>query len=100
MHTGCSCPNCVGIILSDYYVTAPWLFEERQWTDNRQGKPRRIALIRSVWHLSQDSELAYQIHTVWHGQRSVSYEAARNSRRKHPLQTGEGTTQESLSLLD
>jgi len=73
---------------------------ERQWTDNRQGKPRRIVLIRSVWHLSRDSELAYQIHTIWHGQRSVAYAAARYRSRVHPEETGAGTTQEGLSFLD
>jgi hypothetical protein len=70
------------------------------WTDNRQRKSGRIVLIRSVWQLSRDSELAYQIHTIWHGQRSVAYAAARNSRRTHPSQTGWGTAQESLSLID
>ena len=70
------------------------------WTDNRQGKSRRIALICDAWHLSRDSELAYQISMIWHGQRSVAYAAAGNSHRTHPSQTGWGTTQESLSLLD
>ncbi len=70
------------------------------WTDNRQGKPRRIALIRSVWHLSRDSELLTIIHTAWFNQRSVAHAAARNSYRTHRRRTGQGTTQESLSLID
>ena len=82
----------------DWHYTSPYLGEA--WTDNRQGKSRRIVLIRSVWHLSRDSELAYQIHTIWHGQRSVAYAAAWNRRLGHPEETGVGTTQEDLSFLD
>jgi len=99
----CSCGPCLNYPTCSHYGGAfynplpPW---ERQWTENRQDKPRRIVLIRSVWHLPYDSEMAYQIHTIWHGQRSVAYAAAVNRNRNNPRRTGRGTTQESLSLLD
>ena len=91
----CYCPTCYPL----HDVSLMWPLE-RQWTDNRQGKSRRISLIRSAWHLSRDHELPYRIHTIYCGQRSVAYAAAWNLRLEHPLQTGQGTTQETLSLLD
>jgi len=91
----CYCPSC--FLLHD--VSLMWPPGEA-WTENRQGKSRRIALIRDAWHLSRDHELLTPIHTAWFNQRSVAHAAAMNLRRSHPRQTGRGSTQGTLNLLD
>ncbi len=44
--------------------------------DDRKSKPRRIRMIRDVWHLSRDSELVSMIHSCWYDQRSIAFEAS------------------------
>ncbi len=82
----------------DWHYTSPYLGEA--WTDNRQGKPRRIRLIVDAWHLSRDSELGSQIHTIWHDQRSIAHAVWRNHRFNTHDVTGAGSAQQSLSFLD
>jgi len=92
----CSCPTCYPL----HDVALMWPYTGEAWTDNRQGKPRRIRLIRDAWHLSRDHELLTTIHTAWFDQLSVAHAAVMNRRRKHPRQTGRFTTQGTLNLLD
>lgn len=92
----CSCPTCYPL----HDMALMWPYTGEAWTDNRQDKPRRIALIRSVWHLSKDHELLTTIHTAWFNQRSVAHAAAMNLRHNYPRQTGLDSAQETLNLLD
>jgi len=82
----------------DWHYTSPYLGEA--WTDNRQGKPRRIVLIRCAWHLSRDSDLATLIHTTFFDQASIRFDVWRNSRMTDPDQTGLDSEQEALSFID
>lgn len=75
-------------------------FLERQGRKTDKGKSRRIALIRDVWLLPRDSELAYAIHSIYFGQRSIYHEAARNRNLDSHSVTGSGSTQTRLSLID
>ncbi len=103
----CSCTRvpCRHFWLHSCYYNS---YLERQWSENRQGKSRRrAAIISDVWHLSRDSDLPDRvrwllhqlIHTTYVNQISISFEISR-ARSLEPSKTGDGTTQESLSLID
>ena len=89
----------MGIPRSEYYITSPY-YNGEAW---RQGKPdlrkpRRIALIRSVWqHVRDYEDWIYPIHSIACGQSSVEHGFHQLRRWGDRLPE---TTQDRLSLMD
>lgn len=75
----CSCPSCVGIPRSEYYLTSPYYNGEAWHRDTPKRKPRRIVLISAAWqHVRDYEDWVYPIHTLDHHQRMVRILADRN----------------------
>ena len=98
MHRDCSCPSCVGIPRSEYYLTSPYYNGEAWHRDIPKRKPRRLALIRDAWqHVRDHEDWIYPIHTIAHEQEMLRLDFYHLRRwGEMPSETEQG----SLRLLD
>ena len=93
----CSCPSCVGIPRSEYYLTSPYYNGEAWHRDTPKRKPRRIVLISAAWqHVRDYEDWLAPIHTLDHHQRMVRILADRNLASYVATETKQGR----LSSLD
>jgi len=96
----CSCPSCVGIPRSEYYLTSPYYNGEAWHRDTPKRKtraPSTAVRIRRAWqHVIDFDEWVYPIHTLDHHQRMVRILADRNLASYVATETKQGR----LSSLD